>query len=35
MWVSCGLLLTGLTVFSVKLVTVLLTDPEQTAASQA
>ncbi|HEX7767394.1 MAG TPA: hypothetical protein VF443_11815, partial [Nitrospira sp.] len=33
MWASCGLLLTGLTVFSVKLVTVLWTEPQQTAGS--
>ncbi len=33
MWASCGLLLTGLTVFSVKLVTVLWTEPEQTVGS--
>ncbi|ULA63621.1 MAG: Cbb3-type cytochrome c oxidase subunit I [Nitrospira sp.] len=33
MWTSCGLLLTGLTVFSVKLVTVLLAEPEQTIDS--
>ena len=30
MWASCGLLLIGLTVFSVKLVTLLWTDPEET-----
>lgn len=30
MWASCGLLLTGLTVFSIKLVAVLWTEPEQT-----
>lgn len=33
MWASCGLLLTGLTVFSVKLGTVLWTEPEQTIGS--
>jgi len=33
MWASCGLLLTGLTVFSVKLVTVLWADPEQAIGS--
>lgn len=32
MWASCGLLLIGLTVFSVKLVTLLWTDPEETTA---
>lgn len=31
MWTSCGLLLAGLTLFSVKLVTVLWTEPEQLA----
>jgi hypothetical protein len=35
MWASCGLLLSGLTIFSVKLVTVLWTDPEEIAVSQA
>lgn len=33
MWACVGLLLAGLTVFTVKLVTVLWTEPEQTAAS--
>ncbi len=33
MWASCGLLLAGLTVFSVKLATVLLAEPEQTIGS--
>ena len=33
MWASCGLLLTGLTVFSVKLATILWTEPEQIAGS--
>ncbi|OQW63759.1 MAG: hypothetical protein BVN29_15255 [Nitrospira sp. ST-bin5] len=33
MWASCALLLTGLTVFSVKLVTVLWTEPEQAVGS--
>jgi hypothetical protein len=33
MWASCGLLLTGLTVFSVKLGTVLWTEPEQIIGS--
>lgn len=32
MWASCGLLLIGLTLFAVKLVALLWTDPEETAA---
>ena len=35
MWSTFGLLLTGLILFSVKLVTVLLTDPEPVTASHA